>query len=116
MPLRAAVNMTGRWTVCYDCRMGGVCDPLGPGPTLVDQWTVTQALADLQVFSQDFDPPMGHFSGTIDSATGAFSIPQPQNPFEFLGIAGFSTFTGTFDAILETGGMIAARVCDPLSP
>ena len=111
-----AVNMTGLWATCGDCRIGGVCDPFSSSPTDFDQWDVTQTGSTLQVESQQFSQFFGIYQGTIDPATGAFSIPHPPNQIAFEGVATFSTLDGTYDSTLQSGSFVGARMCDPLSP
>lgn len=108
----AAVNLGGDWTVCTDCRDGGVCDPLGP-PVLVDDWTVTQAGSALTIDSTLFAPT---FTGTIDSASGVFLVPNPPNFIEFAGVGTFSTIRGTYDSLLQSGAITGGRRCDLLAP
>jgi hypothetical protein len=111
-----AVDMTGQWATCGDCRINGVCDPMSQSPTDFDQWDVTQTGTALQVDSQQFSQFFGIYMGTIDPATGAFSIPRPPNVIAFEGVATFSTLTGTYDSSLQQGSLVGARLCNPLSP
>jgi hypothetical protein len=107
-----AVDHSGEWTVGADCRDGGTCDPLGP-PTFVDDWTITQVGSDLTIDSSVFVPT---FTGTIDSASGAFVTPQPPNFIEFAGVGTFSTIRGTYDSLLQSGAITGGRRCDPFAP
>lgn len=111
-PTLAAVDMTGAWSICADCRIGGVCDPTS-SPTTADTWTVTQTGSTLDVQSTFLGP----FHGTIDSSSGAFGWdPPPANLVGVDAVATFSTFAGTFDSTLENGSVIGARQCDPMAP
>src|SRR5688572_1495020 len=78
----SAVDLTGQWVICADCRIGGVCDPSG-SPTDIDEWTVTQAGSSLTVMESVFGLTL---TGTIDPPSGAFDLPRPPNLISFEGV------------------------------
>ena len=109
-----AVNLTGEWFICHDCRVDGVCDPLGPPQPGTDMWDVTQTGSNLSIDSDVFSSQT--FTGTIDSAIGAFAVSCCSNIVSFEGIGSFATIDGTYDATLQYGHIWGARLCEPLSP
>ena len=106
-----AVDLTGPWFICEDCRVGGVCDPLGGPPPGSDNWDITQAGTSLAVDSERFNQT---FPGTIDPVTGIFEAGNAFLTFE--GIGSFSTIDGTYYSDLQSGHIFGARRCNPSSP
>ena len=105
-----AVDLTGQWFICEDCRVGGVCDPLGGPPPGSDNWDITQTGTTLAIDSERFSQV---FPGTIDPGTGIFSAGNSFLTFE--GIGSFSTIDGTYDSSLQSGHIFGARLCSMAS-
>jgi hypothetical protein len=102
-----AVNLTGDWFVCLDCRVPPhVCDPFSMPPNF-DTWDATQTGTNLSVDSSFWSQT---FTGPIDSATGAFTVSY--NSLSYTGDSStFATIDGTYNAVLQTGKLFGAR-CD----
>lgn len=109
-----AVNLTGDWFVCSDCRVGGFCHPLGGPQPETSNWDITQTGSNLSIFIDRFAPTV--FTGTIDSASGAFVVPNPPNFVEFMGIGSFARIDGSYDSSFQTGSIFGGRRCDPMAP
>jgi hypothetical protein len=108
-----AVDLTGDWFICADCRVDGFCHPFGGPQPETDGWTITQTGTSLSIVTTQFGST---FSGTIDPATGAFVVPRPQNAIEFTGVGTFSTIDGRYDSSFQWGTIFGGRRCDPLAP
>jgi hypothetical protein len=109
-----AVDLTGSWFVCEDCRIGDFCDPFAPPPPWPDTWEVTQTGTDLSVESTFLSQTL---TGTIfNPATGGFGVSCCGHSYRFGGIGSFSTIDGTFDFSLTRGHIFGARTCNPMSP
>ena len=108
-----AVDLTGDWVICGDCRIGGVCDPTSPSPTDVDHWAVTQTGTSLSVDSTVFPVT---FTGTIDPVTGIFDLPNPPNTVRWFGTGTDTSIDGSYDSGLQQGHILGARACDPMAP
>jgi hypothetical protein len=107
-----AVDLTGEWVICADCRIDGVCDPFS-SPAGVDQWSITQTGTSLSVDSSTFPAT---FTGTIDSTSGAFDLPKPPNLVAFSGVGTDVALDGMYDSGLQSGHIVGARRCDPMAP
>jgi hypothetical protein len=108
-----AVDVTGDWFICLDCRVDGLCHPLGGPQPETDDWAITQAGTDLSIDSTRFQST---FTGTIDPMTGAFEVPNPPNFVAFDGTATFSTIDGHYDSLFQSGTIFGARRCELPTP